>query len=752
MKYKWRHRLIGWILCLVMICSDSSALWAANEETGKTETQLESVDTESNPVLYLEGKTADEPGISTFSFDNSSQLPVSNVRYDKFKWTDGQGTVDCPNLGTGIKYISGDDQNVDGQGKWRYVYCLEFMKSSPENGLPMQFVGWSNRKVSYAMYYGAVYYYQTCRYEPYSTGDWQMDYFVTQMAVHILNGEYTLGAFQNALNQPGSSATASEKALALDRVTKIVNGANDPSNYGGFTSDGWIDMSNCSFSLGGYQDSWSLSGGNYYSGGKFQAAFTSYYGYDFREQITGYDISVPSGVSVRKSDTKTYSDFDLYIKESQYKNWQLTGKEIPVSVTVSIPRYWGAGIYTGPSNYQSVCMLTWGSEGGTARFTDSATLHIPQKTYDLTIQKTDEESGEKLSGAKFSLWAWNGNRYANKVGDFRDQGDGSYKITGVSYTKATDGWFLIKEDAAPDGYGTNYKLLNSTDRQNYEAYGGRQIRLTVDGFQFEGVSGGEVFQDPPLTPKANLVIRKTDVDTGKGVTGAEFTVYEWSQAANRYREEAYCVLSESGGTYKTKEPVVKTEDNQGKFRIVETKLPEGYKCPWSKEIQITEPGTVTLEYEALNYPVRQLVINKRIKAEDINWAHGNPTFFFTVRGTDINGETYEYHRFVEFRKDEVTIGEDGYASASTVIRNMAAGSYTVEEDEGVLRYILTDAWADTNNITVQKQVVEEVNQLKKITASVTADLTLADGELTYTNEKVMHDQLSDNAVVVNEFQ
>ena len=100
----------------------------------------------------------------------------------------------------------------------------------------------------------------------------------------------------------------------------------------------------------------------------------------------------------------------------------------------------------------------------------------------------------------------------------------------------------------------------------------------------------------------------------------------------------------------------------------------------------------------------------------------------------------------------MTIGEDGYASASTVIRNMAAGSYTVEEDEGVLRYILTDAWADTNNITVQKQVVEEVNQLKKITASVTADLTLADGELTYTNEKVMHDQLSDNAVVVNEFQ
>ena len=51
----------------------------------------------------------------------------------------------------------------------------------------MQFKGWSNRKVAYALYYGALYYGYPCRYEPYSTGDWQMDYFVTQVAVHILN-------------------------------------------------------------------------------------------------------------------------------------------------------------------------------------------------------------------------------------------------------------------------------------------------------------------------------------------------------------------------------------------------------------------------------------------------------------------------------------------------------------------------------------------------------------------------------------
>lgn len=31
-------------------------------------------------------------------------------------------------MGMGIKYIEGDDKNVDGGGKWRYVYCVEFKK------------------------------------------------------------------------------------------------------------------------------------------------------------------------------------------------------------------------------------------------------------------------------------------------------------------------------------------------------------------------------------------------------------------------------------------------------------------------------------------------------------------------------------------------------------------------------------------------------------------------------------------------
>ena len=99
----------------------------------------------------------------------------------------------------------------------------------------MQFKGWSNRKVAYALYYGALYYGYPCRYEPYSTGDWQMDYFVTQVAVHILNGEFTLAAARNGMPQQQkkiSPMTGSVKLWQQPMKQVIMVGL--------LLTDGWI--------------------------------------------------------------------------------------------------------------------------------------------------------------------------------------------------------------------------------------------------------------------------------------------------------------------------------------------------------------------------------------------------------------------------------------------------------------------------------------------------------------------------------
>lgn len=481
------------------------------------------------------------------SVDNGSRLQVNSVRYDKFYGDVGTGTYDEPQLGMGIKYIVHDDETPDADGKWRYVYCLNFKKSSP-TGQDMTYQGgWTSRKIAYCLYYGAMFWEQSCRYPKYRTGDWQLDYFVTQTAIHVLNGEFSLSAAFRQIDR-SSQAMANEKALAKDRINMLVNDANDGGNYASFTQDGWFDAgAQAAFSVTTPSDFAGAADG--YATGYSTPTFRTAYDLDMKEQITSFNVSAPGGVSVQKKDKKTYSDFRLFIKAAQYKLWQLTGKTVSTTVKATAPRWWGGGIYTAPSGseYQDCVMWTYTTAGGNFTKTASFDKKIPKKTFTLDIQKKDAETGAALTGAVFSLWAYDGTAYSKKLGTFSDKGGGKYSYTGIDYTKTRDGWFLIREDKAPKDYHPEYVLYNSADKENYQKYGGREIRLTADGFTFDGVPDATVFKDNPMHPKANIIIKKTDADTGELLEGAEFKVYEWESSANAYKQNALCTLKYDQG-------------------------------------------------------------------------------------------------------------------------------------------------------------------------------------------------------------
>lgn len=707
---------------------------------------------ESKAEFYLEEPSGE---IQLYSFDNNGKLPVSGVRYDKFRrWDPVASTSSYPNMGMGMKYIVGDDKNPDGGGKWRYVYCLEFSKDSPEGGLSMEYVGWANRQVSYALYYGAVYYGYPCRYAPYSTGDWQMDYYVTQAAIHILNGEFTLAAMQKGMN--ASNATQAEKNLAYDRINRLVSDAQNPGNYGGFTSDGWLDMNHCTFSLEGYQDSWYYDNGKYLSGGKFKANFKSYYGYDFREQITDYAVQVPQEASVKKNGIQTYADFQVAVGEGQYKKWQLTGYTVPVNVKVSLPRYWGGGIYKyrRGENIQKVCFLTWGTSGGTSTFSKSVQLHIQKVKQNLKIYKTDGETGAPLSGAKFSLWAYDGKNYSKKAGDFSDNKDGSYTCVGIDYTQTVGGYFLIREDQAPETYDKKYICENSADENDYAVYGGREIRMNENGFYSEKTENPLMFRDKKLIPQANLEVMKYDIDTGENLEAAEFCVSEWDKTREKYKEESIQKLEYDPVTqlFKTKSPLVRTEENQGKFMVKETKLPQGYHCPWSQEILVEKPGVITMQLKAPNYPGRTITVTKRILREEITWEHGNPVFFFRITGKDRNGESHGYHCWIELRQEMMEQQEGEYLVGTARVTDIPAGMYEITELEDTSRYVLTDIISQTDNVSVDKKLAETVNGIQKLQGKAMADLEWKDGSILFENRKTDYKEYSDTAVAVNHFQ
>lgn len=690
------------------------------------------------------------------SLNNGSVQKISNVRYDKFACKNGTpSTPSCPNMAMGIKYIVGDEQNVDGAGRRRYVYCLEFAKDSPINGLTMQHVGWAGKPVAYALYYGAVYYGQPCRKAEYSTGNWQMDYFVTQAAVHILNGEFTLEAMMRGMNT--SSATAGEKNLVYDRTQKIVADASAPGNYAGFTQDGWIDLTAGSFSLQGFSDSWSLQNGVYQSGGVFHGVFKSYAGYDFCEQLTGYGIEVPAGVTVHRRANQLYADFHLTVSEAQYRKWQLTGYTVPVKVTASIPRYWRGGIYqSGASNFQKICFLTWGSESGQASFEQTVNLHIPRQARDLIIRKKDVETGEALNGARFSLWGFDGSSYSKKVADFQDRGDGSYICKNVEYTQTKDGRFLIREDAPPKYYEEVYEWENEEDRKDYEEYGGREIHMNEDGFYSYHVSEPLVFREKKKIPQANVSILKYDIDNGKNLEGAEFAVYAWEKEKQAYGTSPIQTLlyDSRQQCYRTTELLTKDEQNQGRFLIRETRLPSHYHGYWQQEITVSEPGIVEIALEAPNYPEREFRIDKRIREDEVDWVHGNPTFFFRIQGTDVDGQAHTYHTSIEFSQEKMKEQgtEQGYLVGTTVVTGIPSGTYQVEEIGEVLRYVLTGAESSDENVRVSTKEAEKINGIQRITAVADADLRYQNGSITFENRKIFYDDYSDNAVVINHFK
>ena len=81
----------------------------------------------------------------------------------------------------------------------------------------------------------------------------------------------------------------------------------------------------------------------------------------------------------------------------------------------------------------------------------TVTVEFPnQKLTSLIIKKTDEKSGEPLSGAKFYVEKQNGEH----VGEYTTDKDGTINIATLS-----PDWYVIREKLSPDGY-----LLDETPK------------------------------------------------------------------------------------------------------------------------------------------------------------------------------------------------------------------------------------------------------------------------------------------------
>ena len=232
------------------------------------------------------------------------------------------------------------------------------------------------------------------------------------------------------------------------------------------------------------------------------------------------------------------------------------------------------------------------------------------------------------------------------------------------------------------------------------------------------------------TKKGSVVLVKTDEIGNNKLSDAEFSLYkeDGSLLQTGLKTDANGELKVEGLAW-------------GKYYFKETKAPAGYGLTDETirfAVNSMNAGIEQALYVTNPMDAKTIILTKKIKAEDINFDNGDPTFLLKLHGTDVNGNEHTYYRIVKFNEGYVNgaVDEDGFVSQSVTVSGLLAGVYTASEEDSS-RYSLDDITDLSSNAVLQDD-------------SVVIDITTeAEGKVTFVNGKYEWADYSDNKAAAN---
>ncbi len=252
----------------------------------------------------------------------------------------------------------------------------------------------------------------------------------------------------------------------------------------------------------------------------------------------------------------------------------------------------------------------------------------------LTIIKTDEETGERISGVQFEIRKLNG----EIVGTYTTDRSGV-----ISLPEAEKGWYQVTELKAAKGY-----------------------QLDSQPYQIEVKDGGTATLEITNRQAGSAIIHKIDSVTGKGIYGVKFLLSDAKgNPVGTYESDNEGYVYVDGGLA------------DGKYTVREIECADGY-------ILDTQPKTIYVEYGGCttitwkNTAITgQLQITKT--SADYNSMNGWPA------GTPIPGTVFEiYHYRTGNLVDTIRTDKNGVA----VSKPLPLGRYKVVESQAADFYAL----------------------------------------------------------------
>ena len=256
----------------------------------------------------------------------------------------------------------------------------------------------------------------------------------------------------------------------------------------------------------------------------------------------------------------------------------------------------------------------------------------------VTIVKNDD-IGNQIAGVEFTLY----NQENKEVGKAVTNEAGIAKIDNLEW-----GSYILKETYAPKYYEINNEA--------------HEIEITAANLNVQMTIVN-------TTRKGSVVMTKYDDTETKTLEGAVYSLYS--------------VAGEYIGNFTTGSDGTLTVENLawGSYYFKEKKAPAGYGL--SDELirfSINANNSTTVqELTATDKEITSsITVTKTIKADDINFANGNPTFIFCVKG---QAKSYVAYKSVVFDEDYVKshTDKDNMVSQTITISELPNDIYEVSE-------------------------------------------------------------------------
>lgn len=249
---------------------------------------------------------------------------------------------------------------------------------------------------------------------------------------------------------------------------------------------------------------------------------------------------------------------------SDIKNTSFYGHTYDFQITVGVKKDAGLEKRWDPAKKMARIknQASASSDGNTVRSQTVVTNIAPVKS-SVSVEKRDGKTKEKLPGAVFTVYEWNGSRYAaTPLFQLKNEADGVYESAEIlSYTDENKGKFKIIEEQSPEGYTKS----------------GWEKEFVISPFESKKITyhGDNACFNEPLW--ITVQIQKKDLETGKALSDARFAVYEWNQEQQNYVPYAAwpeLVTAINGEAVSGK--LYYQKKNEGKFRLQETQPPKNY--------------------------------------------------------------------------------------------------------------------------------------------------------------------------------